>query len=167
MAVNGASLEASEQTKIEQFVCFKLASEEYAFDIKCVQEVIRIPRITPVPQMPDFCLGVINIRGNVVPLFDLRRKFHLSEKAFDANSKILVVAVDNMLISMVVDEILDNIKLESSQIDPAPTVRMNIERECIKGLGEMEGRMIAILDLQKIHDVIKKDVGAQSIEVAG
>lgn len=151
-----------EQQKVEQFVCFKLASEEYAFDIKCVQEVIRVPRITPVPQMPDFCLGVINIRGNVVPLFDLRRKFHLTEKPFDSNTKILVAAIDNMLISMVVDEILDNIKLESAQIDPAPTVRMKIERDCIRGLGELEGRMIAILDLGKIHEVIKKDTGVES-----
>lgn len=149
-----------------QFVCFKLSNEEYAIDIVSLQEVIRVPRITPVPQMPLFAMGVINIRGNVVATFDLRRLFHLPEKEFDANTKVLVVNVNYALISFVVDEILDNVKLEASQIDPTPTVKMKINRYCIQGLGALDGRMIAILDLPKVHGVIKDEIAKITLNSA-
>ncbi|HOX23036.1 MAG TPA: chemotaxis protein CheW, partial [Elusimicrobiales bacterium] len=133
--------EAAEESvstgEVMQLVCFKLAQEEYAVDITRVQEVIKVQRITPVPQMPQFVLGVINIRGSIIPVFDMRKLFKLPEKAFDDLSKILVLKHDNVVISIVVDQILDNIKIERSNIDPAPEVRMKIERECIYGLGEI------------------------------
>ncbi len=146
------------QGAVGQFVCFKLVEEEYAIDITYVREVIRVTRITPIPQMPRFCLGVINIRGNVVPVFDLRIRFGLSEKPFNNLTKILVASVDQIMISVVVDEILENIKLEMSQIDPAPSVKMKVEKECVMGIGELEGRMITILDLAKTHEFIMKDI---------
>ncbi|MCK5579814.1 MAG: chemotaxis protein CheW [Candidatus Omnitrophica bacterium] len=142
-----------------QLVCFKLANEEYAIDINLVQEVIKVSKITPVPQMPDFCLGVINSRGNVIPVFDLRKKFHLEEKDFDEDTRILVAAINNVIVSMVVDEVLDNIKFDSTNIDPAPAVKMSIDREYVLGLGEMENRMIVILDLPRMHDFIKQEIG--------
>ena len=109
--------QAEEYKEVQQFVCFKLADEEYALDIHYVQEVIRVHQITPVPQMPAFCLGVINIRGTVMPVFDLRRLFHLQEREFDSLTKILVATVDNVAISMIVDEILENVKLEIDHMD--------------------------------------------------
>ena len=120
-----------EQNAIRQFVCFKLADEEYAIDINNIQEVIRVCSITSVPQMPEFCLGVINVRGNVLPIFDLRKVFRLGDKAFDDKTKILIAHLEKDVISFVVDEILDNIKLESSYIDPTPTVKMKIDKNCI------------------------------------
>ena len=144
---------------IQQFVCFRLAKEEYAINIQLIQEAIKVPNITPVPQMPDFCLGVINSRGNVIPAFDLRKKFHLNEKEFDSNTRILVAAVDGVSISLIVDEVLDNIRLSARQIDPAPTVKMRIEGEYISGLGELDKRMIAILNLTKMHDFMKNEIG--------
>lgn len=139
---------------VRQFVCFRLANEEYALDINYVQEVIRVHPITPVPQMPRFCLGVINIRGQVVSVFDLCKLFHLPEKPMDSITKILVATIDNVTISMVVDEILENIKFDESHIDPAPSVKMNVSRECIQGIGELDGRMIVIMDLPRIHETI-------------
>lgn len=143
-----------------QLVCFKLAEEEYAVDITHVQEVIRVQRITSIPQMPDFVLGVVNIRGNVVPVFDLRRRFSLQEKEFDNSTKMLVAKIGPDLISVIVDEILDNIKIECSHIDPSPNVKMQIDRECVRGIGELEGRMIVIVDLYKIHDFINRQISA-------
>ena len=143
---------------ILQLVCFKLADEEYAVDITRVQEVIKVQSITPVPQMPDFVLGVVNIRGSVVPVFDLRKKFNLPEKEFDDNTKILVVNVKNILLSFIVDEILDNIKIETSSIDPAPNVKMQISKDCVVGIGLRDERMIVILDIDKINDEINLDI---------
>jgi purine-binding chemotaxis protein CheW len=143
---------------IEQFVCFKLADEEYAVDITHVQEVIKVRKITAVPQMPDFTLGIINIRGAIFPVFDLRRKFGLPEKAFDDKTKIIVATVGNLPLSAVVDDILDNVKFATSQIKPPPNVRMKIERECISGVVSIDNRLIVILNLEKVSSVIMDEV---------
>ncbi|MCK5580659.1 MAG: chemotaxis protein CheW [Candidatus Omnitrophica bacterium] len=143
---------------ILQLVCFNLADEEYALDIHNVQEVMRVGQITHVPQMPEYCLGVMNIRGDVTAVFDLRKIFKLSAKEFDEDTRILAVTIKDTMVGLVVDEVLENMKLDSSNIDPTPEVRMNIERECIRGLGEVEGRMIVIMDLLRIHEYILKSM---------
>jgi len=141
-----------------QFVCFKMGREEYAIDITQVQEVIRMQKITPVPQMPDFVLGVVNIRGNVVPVFDLRKKFSLPQKPLDELSRTMILKVNRGFVSIIVDEVLDNIKINVSQIDPAPSVKLDMDRQCIKGLGELGTRMIIILDLDKVGAIINQDI---------
>jgi purine-binding chemotaxis protein CheW len=150
------------QGEIKQFVCFKLANEEYAVDIQFVQEAIKVPKITPIPQMPEFCLGVINSRGNIIPVFDLRRMFHLADKEFSSETRILVATVEGALVSFVVDRVLDNVKFDMEQVDPAPAVKMNIDREYIEGLGELEHRMIVILGLEPMHEHIMKQIEAFS-----
>lgn len=145
---------------ILQVVCFRLADEEYAFDITRVQEVIRMQTITHVPQMPEFVLGVVNIRGSVVPVFDLRKKFNLPQKAFDEATKILVVTVEKEYISFVVDEILDNIKIDAAQLDPAPTVKMEIEKACVKGVALIDERMITVLDIDRVNDGVNQEIDA-------
>ncbi len=149
-------LQAVEDQEVLQFVCFRLANEEYAVKIIDVQEVIRIHKITPLPQVQDFCLGVINLRGNVISVFDMRKKLHLPVKEFDIKTKIIVARVENETFSMIVDEILENIKLENHQIDSAPAIKMKIDKECVAGIGELEGRMITILNLKRLLDDIKK-----------
>jgi len=144
--------------EVMQLVCFKLAQEEYAVDITNVQEVIKGQRITPVPQMPPFVLGVINIRGSIIPVFDMRKLFKLPEKVFDEQSKILVLKYEGIVVSIIVDQILDNIKIEHSSIDPAPEVRLKIERECIYGLGEIGDRMVIILNFSKVNGVAKREI---------
>ncbi|NLO92306.1 MAG: purine-binding chemotaxis protein CheW [Elusimicrobia bacterium] len=144
--------------EVMQLVCFKLAQEEYAVDITNVQEVIKVQPITPVPQMPPFVLGVINIRGSIIPVFDMRKLFKLPEKAFDEQSKILVLKYEGVVVSIIVDQILDNIKIEHSSIDPAPEVRLKIERECIYGLGEIGDRMVIILNFNKVNGVAKREI---------
>jgi len=150
---------------IQQFVCFKLADEEYAIDINLIQEVVHIVNITPIPQMPDFCQGVINSRGSVIPLFDLRKKFGLAHQEVNEDTSVLVASVEGTTISIIVDEVLDNVRFDSRNIDPAPSVAMSIERECVQGLGEMEGRMIIILDLIKLHEFIMSDINEFNGEV--
>ena len=141
-----------------QLVCFKLADEEYAVSITDIQEVIRIGKITHIPQTPAFALGVINLRGNIVSVFDLRVRLKLAAKPFDHGTKIIVANVEGEVFSFIADEILENVTLDNSQIDMAPSVKMNIDQECVAGLGELEGRMITILNLKKVHEDIKKEM---------
>ncbi len=148
-------------------VCFKLADEQYGVNITDIQEVIRPQRFTPVPQMPDFAIGVFNIRGSVVPVFDLRRKFKLPSCEFNHNTKIVVANIKGHVFGVVVDEILENIRMEASQVDPAPSVKMHVDRECIYGLGELEGRMIIILNFEKIHDNILRQIVGKDEKSAG
>lgn len=147
-----------ENEERHQLVCFKLAEEEYAIKITDIQEVIKIQTITPLPQMPEWVLGVINLRGYVISVFDLRKKLHLQSKAFDDHTKIVVARVGELSFGMIVDEILENITLGQSKIDPAPTVKMKINRECVLGVGSLEGRMITILNLEKINEEIKNEL---------
>jgi len=149
---------AAETAEKMQLVCFNLADEEYAVDITHVQEVIRVQKITPVPQMPDFALGVINIRGSIVSVFDLRRLFGLPERPLDDQSKLLVLRAGNDAFSIVVDRILENVKLEDSNIDAAPEVKLRVDRSWIKGLGELGSRMIIILDLAATHAAVKSRI---------
>ncbi len=146
------------QDDLYQLVSFKLAEEEYAFKITDIQEVIHVQAIRGIPQMPEFILGVINLRGNVISVFDLRKKLHLPAKEFDDKTKIVVTKVDDTIISLVVDEIMENITLTQSQVEPAPNVKMKINKECIAGLGKLKGKLITILNLEKIHEEIIADV---------
>lgn len=144
------------QSPIEylQFVCFKLADEEYAVDITLITEVIRVVPFTPVPQVPDFCLGLINCRGTIIPLFDLRKKVLLPQKPFNAKSRILIASIDHEVIGLVIDEILDNIRVDPRQVDLTKFLAMKIGKEYIRGVAQVDDRMIAILDLQQMYDVI-------------
>ena len=141
-----------------QLVCFKLASEEYAVRITDIQEVIRIRRMTRIPQTPGFALGIINLRGSIIPVFDLCSWLKLPAKASDNETRIIVSRAGGQVFSFVVDAVLENITLDSSQIDHAPSVKMAIDKECVEGLGELEGRMITILNLKKVIGNINKEM---------
>jgi purine-binding chemotaxis protein CheW len=133
-----------------QLVCFKLANEEYAIDITRIQEVVKIDMITSIPQLPEFAMGIVNVRGNIVPVFDLRKLYGLGDKAFNEKSRLLILRHNNKLVSVVVDEILDTLKLDKKMIDPPPAVGMKIKSGCVKGLGMLYQRIIIVLELDPI-----------------
>ena len=141
-----------------QLVCFKLADEEYAVRITDVQEVIRLRPITHIPQTPFFALGVINLRGSIIPVFDMRSRLKLRRKEFDHETKIIIATISGQVFSFVVDFVLENIILEESQIDATPSVKMNIDKDCVDGIGQLENRMITILNLKKVQEGIKKEM---------
>ncbi len=149
---------------ILQFVCFKLAEEEYAIDISLIMEVIKILPVTPVPQVPDFCLGLINCRGTIIPLFDLRIKVRLPQKPFDSKSRILIANVGQDFIGLVIDEILDNIRVETNQVDLTKYLAMKIGKEYICGVARVEDRMVAILDFQRMHSVIFEEMTSTHVQ---
>lgn len=160
-------LEKETEERVVQLVCFMFADEEYAVDITSVREVVRIQKITHIPQMPDFTLGIINIRGSIIPVFDLRKKFGLREKESDEQSKMIVVDVNDSRICFVVDQVLNNVKITASSVVPTPNVKMKIKRECIRGIGKFEDGMIIILDLVKLNESILDDIKALNADAQG
>lgn len=150
-----------------QIVCFRLAGEEYAVPITDIQEVIKPQKATPVPQMPDFVLGAMNLRGNVVAVFDLKKSFALPAKELSDQFRIIVLNSRDSLYSIIVDEILDTLKIEMSALDSLPERKMHIKKECVRGIGLVNNRMIIILDVDKINDELIVEINSYRAKLNG
>lgn len=151
---------ADDKAPLEQFVVFKLGPEEYAVPILAVTEVVNTLEITPVPDAPDFILGLINLRGKIVPVLDLDKRFDLEEpEGVDRQHILVAESQQHVLFGFLVDQVTEVLKLSQDHIKPAPdVVKSKISAEYLPGViifGE-EGqppeteRIILILDLQKI-----------------
>ena len=133
-----------------QFVTFTLAEEEYGVDILRVQEIIGYKGFTKIPRVADFIKGVLNLRGTVVPVVDLRRKFAMDEKDYDKFTVIMIVEVAGRVIGIIVDAVSDVVSLDSDDIQPTPRFSEKIRTEFIKGMGRKEDKFIILLDIDKV-----------------
>jgi len=134
-------------------VSFNIGSEEFGVDILKVQEINRMVEITKVPQAPHYVEGVINLRGKVIPIIDLRKRFNLELKEYDKNTRIVVVDIGGNIMGMVVDSVSEVLRLPSSTIEPAPEIATGINSEYIKGVAKLEDRLLIFLDLSKVIDM--------------
>lgn len=143
-----------EQTgELLQLVSFNIGSEEFGVDILKVQEINRMVEITRVPQAPNYVEGVINLRGKVIPIVDLRKRFNLEVKEYDKNTRIVVVDISGNIMGMVVDSVSEVLRLPANTIEPPPEIVANINSEYIKGVAKLEDRLLIFLDLSKVIDV--------------
>jgi purine-binding chemotaxis protein CheW len=137
-----------------QYLTFKLEGEVFAIDISKVREVLDFTAITKVPRMPDFMRGVINLRGSVVPIVDLRLKFGMSKTEKAVNTCIIIseVTIDNQTIVLgaLADSVQEVIDLEPNHIESAPRIGTRLNTEFISGMGKQESLFIIILDIDKI-----------------
>lgn len=136
-----------------QLVTFTIANEEFGLDILLVQEIIRVLPITKVPGAPEFVEGVINIRGKVIPIMDLRQRFGLAAKEHDSHTRIIVVELQALMVGFVVDAVSEVLRLPSGTVEPAPPLVAGIDSEYIKGVGKLEDRLLILLDLDKLLSV--------------
>jgi purine-binding chemotaxis protein CheW len=134
----------------KQFVSFLLSGEEYAIDIMRVQEIIRISSITRVPKMPDFVEGVINLRGKVIPVVDLRARFELEKQEDDKHSRIVVVELSGKITGLIVDSVSQVLNISNDEIEPAPSIGSKVSSEFILGVGKVGERLIILLEIDKI-----------------
>lgn len=132
-----------------QLVSFRLGGEEFGVDIMQVQEIIRMQNITAVPNAPDFVEGVINLRGRVIPIIDLRKRFGLEGKEHDKATRIVVVKVDEITVGLVVDEVSEVLRIPASTVEPPPPIVAGVESDYIKGVGKLDDRLLILLDLSK------------------
>lgn len=133
-----------------QVVTFHLGKEEFAVPILQIQEINRLVEITRVPKSPDFVEGVINLRGKVIPIIDLRKRFSLQEAELGRYTRIVVVNMDSRMIGLIVDSVSEVLRLSKDAMEPPPPVVAGIDSEYIRGLGKLEGRLLILLDLNKI-----------------
>ena len=134
----------------KQFVVFRLENEEYGIDILRVKEIKEMMRITRVPKAAHFVRGVINLRGEVIPVIELRKKFNLSEGKENENTRIIIVSVDDITVGLVVDTSSEVIEIGSDAIEEAPEVAGNVDQGSIYGIGKVGERLIILLDIVKI-----------------
>ena len=138
-------------SEIIQLVSFELEKEEYGIDVLKVREIIRMPAITKMPNTPDYVDGIINLRGTVVPIISLRKRFGLFEREGDRNSRILVMEVGGGLTGFVVDAVAEVIRVSSSEIQPPPTiVQGNAAQDCITGVINHAEQLLIVLDLDRL-----------------
>ena len=144
----------AEEFATTQYLTFTLADEVFAVDVARVREILEITNITKVPQVPDFMRGVINLRGCVVPVIDLRLKFGMEETAQTVNTCIIVVEVqmdgENIVLGALADSVQEVIEMESSQIEAAPQIGTHLKTEFLKGMGKHDNRFVMILDIDKV-----------------
>lgn len=134
-----------------QVVSFKLGSEEYGVDIAQVQEINRMVAITHVPRAPQFMEGVINLRGQLIPIIDLRTRFGMPRAEHTKNTRIVVTEIGAKRVGMVVDSVSEVLRIPVEQIEDAPEmISGGVDTEYIRGVGKIEDRLIIMLDLARI-----------------
>ena len=133
-----------------QLVTFSIGVEEFGVDILKVQEIIRTMEITKVPRAQDFVVGVINLRGKVIPIIDLRRRFGLDSKGHDKHTRIIVIEINNMIVGFVVDSVSEVLRVPAGTVEPPPPVVAGVESEYISGVGKLQDRLLILLDLDKL-----------------
>ncbi len=133
-----------------QLVTFNLGSEEYAVAILKVQEINRMKEITRVPNSPPYVEGVINLRGKVIPVVNIRRKFGLAERENDEHTRIMIMDVQGITMGLVVDSVSEVLRIPSSTVEPTPPMASNIRAEFIKGIAKLDERLIILLDMDML-----------------
>ena len=143
----------TEAAELLQLVTFNIGKEEFGVDILHVQEINRMTHITKVPNAPHFVEGVINLRGRVIPVIDLRLKLKIEKKEYDKNTRIIVVEVDNKTIGFIVDSVNEVLRIPANLTEAPPDMVSGIESEYIKSVGKLEDRLLILIDIQKIIQI--------------
>lgn len=144
----GGKDEGIEEEK--QHVTFLIGEETYGIEVLKVQEIIGMTEITHVPNTASFMEGVINLRGSVVPVVDMRKKFNMEEREYDSYTVIIIVEVNNRLVGMIVDSVSDVMNIPISSIQSTPHFTTRIETDFIKGIGQVNNNLVIILDVGAI-----------------
>jgi len=135
---------------IVQVVSFSVGEEDYGINIEMVKEVIKVKSITRLPKTPSFIRGVINLRGDVIPIIDLREKFGLHEEDFTGMTRVIVVDIDDKSIGMAVDSVSNVINIAQDDIKPPPPLINGLSEDYLKGVGKVGDELIILLNIDKI-----------------
>ena len=135
-----------------QFVVFSVENEEYGIPILSVQEIISLPKLTRIPGVPDYISGMINLRGNIIPLYFLRTRFKLAEKKLDENSIVIITEIGNekkRIVGFIVDTVSDVVSITEEDLSETPQFDSNVDAQFIEKIGKIGSRMIIIINLMK------------------
>lgn len=141
---------AADDGELLQLVTFMVGTEEFAISILSVQEINRMMSITRVPQSPPFVEGVINLRGKIIPVVDLRKRFGLEPRKEGSDTRIIVVEVEKRVIGFTVDRVNEVLRIEASIVEPPPAMACGVDSEYVKGVGKLEDRLLILLELSRL-----------------
>ncbi len=133
-----------------EYVIFKLNGEHYGIDITNVENIEKLIPITRVPYTENFVEGVVNLRGVIIPVVDLRRRFAIPNRVLDDESRIIIVNISELKVGMIVDSSSEVLKLDRDDIDAAPSIRGNSGNDFVREIGKNDGRIIMLIDLHKV-----------------
>jgi purine-binding chemotaxis protein CheW len=148
----------------KQLVIFELASESYGIEIANVESIIKMQEITRVPKCPDFVEGITNLRGTVLPVIDLGKRFGIEDQARNNDTRIIVVGFDGMKIGMIVTAVSEVLTIDDSVIEPAPAIVTTINSSFIAGIARIDSKLIILLNLDQI---LSREEKAQTAKLAG
>ncbi|WP_192602040.1 chemotaxis protein CheW [Bacillus sp. OAE603] len=140
-------------SQVEKVIVFDLNNEEYGIPVKNVKSIEKIQFITRVPKVNNFVKGVINLRGVVTPIIDLRLRFNLEEKEYNERTRIIIVTFEDKEVGFIVDSANDVIDIPNDCVESAPEVVGEQEHDYIEGIAKLDKRLLIILDLEKVLDV--------------
>ena len=139
-----------EESTVPKFLTFVIGDEIYGLDIRHVREIIGMQKITTVPEVPAFVKGVINLRGKVIPVMDVRARFHLSERAYDDRTCIIVIHVQEWTVGLVVDTVSEVLDIPTESIEPAPKIGGAGTPRYLDGLGKVGDQVRLLLNAEQL-----------------
>ena len=143
-------LEEVEDTQKGKFLTFALGKEEYGVEIQYVTEIIGIQAITPIPELPPYVKGIINLRGKIIPVMDVRLRFEKEAREYDDRTCVVVVDIRNVAIGLIVDEVAEVLSIPDEEIVPPPEVNKAFQNRYIKGLGKTPGGVKLLLECERL-----------------
>jgi purine-binding chemotaxis protein CheW len=142
--------EEDEDTQRNQYLTFRIGPEDFAIAISAVVEIVGIQPVTEVPDMPDFVRGVINLRGRVIPAIDVRKRFEMTDREYDARTCIVVVDLGGTAVGLIVDTVSEVLSIPSEAVTPPPSVQRGRQSRFVRGMGRVGDAVKILLDLDKL-----------------
>lgn len=133
-----------------RWLAFSLGSEDYALDISMIREILKPREITEIPRVPDFLLGIISLRGNIIPIFDLKRRLGLGEATIDQDSRIIVCQEGDRLAGLLIDRITQVTSIQEEGIEPPPAIFSGRDRALLDGVGRVQGNVLILLNIANV-----------------
>jgi len=151
MAENTVDInELEEDTQKNRYLTFSLGNETYAIEIMWVTEIIKIQNITKVPEMPDFVKGIINLRGKIIPIMDIRIRFNKEKNEYNDRTCVIIIDVDNMSIGIIVDDVSEVVTIEEENVVAPPQKSTKNNNKYIKSIGKVGNEIKMILDCEQL-----------------
>jgi purine-binding chemotaxis protein CheW len=148
--VAGGGEKEKQKDEILQLVTFSVGEEEFGVEILKVQEINKMLQVTKIPNSPDFVEGVINLRGKVIPIINLRKRLRLNDKEYDKNTRIIVMEIQGRTVGFIVDSVSEVLRIPRSITEPPPSMIGGVSSEYIVAVGKLEDRLLILLDIDKI-----------------
>ena len=142
--------ELDEDALKNRFLTFHLGKESYGLEIRHVTEIIVLQEITKVPDLPEFIIGVVNLRGNVISVMDMRKRFNLESREYDDRTCIIVVNIKDIAIGLLVDTVNEVLNIPEENVDPPPKTHSGIKSSYVMGMGKVDDQVKILLDIEKI-----------------